>query len=42
MRQIFISEDGRPFAKPILVIAAILLDIFFGKTQFTTFFGLWL
>lgn len=42
MRRIFISDDGRLFAEPLLVIAAILLDTFFGKTKFTTFFGWWL
>lgn len=42
MRQLFISDDGRPYAEPLLAIVALLLDIFFGKTQFTTFFGWWL
>lgn len=42
MRQLFIADDGRPCAEPLLVIVAILLDILFGKTLFTTFFGWWL
>ena len=42
MKDAFISDDGRPFVEPILVVIAILLDTFVGKTGFTTFFGWWL
>lgn len=42
MKDIFISDDGRPFAEPLLVLIAILLDTCVGKAGFTTFFGWWL
>lgn len=42
MKDAFISDDARPFIEPLLVIVAIALDLFVGKTGFTTLFGWWL
>lgn len=42
MRDAFISDDGRPFAEPVLVIVALILNVFVGKIWFTTLFGWWL
>ena len=42
MKNLFITDDGRPYAEPLIVVLAVVFDVVFGRNPFLSLFGWWL